>query len=154
MALLSEDMKQMVERQRLGFVATTCPDGSPNLSPKGTLRVLDDEHLVFADLRSPGTIRNLQQNSIVEVNVVDPFVRKGYRFKGEARLLERGEEFDALVAFYSGLGLSYAPRKIQTVVIIRVVKGRPLISPAHESGVDEASIRDRWTRYYFDQAMR
>lgn len=46
-------MKRVVDRQRLGFVATVSPDGPPNLSPKGTVSVLDDDSLVFADLRSP-----------------------------------------------------------------------------------------------------
>jgi predicted pyridoxine 5'-phosphate oxidase superfamily flavin-nucleotide-binding protein len=36
MGVLTADMKRVVEQQRLGFVATVCPDGTPNLSPKGT----------------------------------------------------------------------------------------------------------------------
>ena len=48
MAILTSDMKRVVEEQRLGFVATVCADGTPNLSPKGTTAVWDDEHLVFA----------------------------------------------------------------------------------------------------------
>src|SRR5678815_1661474 len=79
MGLLTADMKRVVEEQRLGFVATVCRDGTPNLSPKGTTAVWDDDHLVFANIRSPGTLANLRQNASVEVNVVDPFVRKGYR---------------------------------------------------------------------------
>jgi len=42
----------VVTEQRLGFVATVCPDGTPNLSPKGTTAVWDDDHIVFADIRS------------------------------------------------------------------------------------------------------
>jgi len=49
-------MKRVVEEQRLGFVATVCPDGTPNLSPKGTTAVWDDDHLVFANIRSPGMV--------------------------------------------------------------------------------------------------
>jgi len=52
--ILTEDMKRLVSEQRLGFVATVCPDGTPNLSPKGTTAVWDDDHIVFADIRSPG----------------------------------------------------------------------------------------------------
>jgi predicted pyridoxine 5'-phosphate oxidase superfamily flavin-nucleotide-binding protein len=81
MGILTADMKRVVEQQRLGFVATVCPDGTPNLSPKGTTAVWDDDHLIFANIRSPRTLANLRQNANVEVNVVDPFVRKGYRFK-------------------------------------------------------------------------
>jgi predicted pyridoxine 5'-phosphate oxidase superfamily flavin-nucleotide-binding protein len=67
MAKLSEEMKRLVERQRLGFVATVCPDGTPSVSPKGTVSILDDEHLIFADIRSPGTVSNLRTNPSVEV---------------------------------------------------------------------------------------
>ena len=36
----------------------------------------------------------------MEVNVVDPFVRKGYRFKGVASILESGPLYDKAIAFY------------------------------------------------------
>jgi predicted pyridoxine 5'-phosphate oxidase superfamily flavin-nucleotide-binding protein len=81
-AILTEDMKRLVREQGLGFYATVCEDGSPNLSPKGTTRVWDDDHLFFADIRSPQTVANISRGSLVEINVIDPFVRKGYRFKG------------------------------------------------------------------------
>lgn len=53
---LTEDMKRVLDEQRLGFVALVCPDGTPNLSPKGTTTIWDDEHIVFADICSPGTL--------------------------------------------------------------------------------------------------
>jgi predicted pyridoxine 5'-phosphate oxidase superfamily flavin-nucleotide-binding protein len=141
-------MKRVVEQQRLGFVATVSPDGTPSLSPKGTVSVLDDDHLVFADICSPGTVANLRKNPSIEVNVVDPFVRKGYRFKGRAEVVETGAEFERLVAFFSSRGLSDAPRRIRTIVVVRVDQARPLISPGYEHETDEAAMRARWTRYY------
>jgi len=90
MAKLTADMKRVVMEQRLAFVATVCPDGTPNLSPKGTIAVWDDNHLVFADIRSPRTVANLRNNAAVEVNVVDPFARKGYRFKGTGEVVVEG----------------------------------------------------------------
>lgn len=148
MGALSDEMKRVVEQQRLGFVATVCPDGTPNLSPKGTVSVLDDDHLVFADIRSPGTVANLRRNPSIELNVVDPFVRKGYRFKGQAEVIEAGTEFERLLGFFSRRGLSDAPRRIQTIVVVRVDQARPLISPGYDNGMDEASMRARWMRYY------
>ena len=41
MSVLTSEMKRLVVRERLGFVATVCPDGTPNLSPKGTTEVWD-----------------------------------------------------------------------------------------------------------------
>jgi uncharacterized protein len=143
MGLISADMKRVVEEQRLGFVATVCPDGTPNLSPKGTTVVWDADHLVFANIRSPGTLANLRQNPSVEVNVVDPFVRKGYRFAGSAKVLPRGEgDFDELL---KKSGTSLAPR-VRAIVLISVTKALPLVSPAYDDGTaTEDKIRRSWT---------
>src|SRR3954447_17964949 len=92
-------MKRVIREQSLGFVATVCPDGTPNLSPKGTTSVWDDDHLIFVDLASPTTMANLAFNPAVEVNIVDPVVRKGYRFKGRAAVYSDGEVFDRAVTF-------------------------------------------------------
>jgi hypothetical protein len=136
-------MQRVVREQRLGYVATVCPDGSPNLSPKGTTTVWDDDHLVFADIRSPRTIRNLQHNPAVEINVVDPIVRKGYRFKGVARVHSGGEEYEAIVSAYRRNG-STSP--IRAVVLVAVQRPLPLTSPAYDPGATEEDVRERWDR--------
>jgi predicted pyridoxine 5'-phosphate oxidase superfamily flavin-nucleotide-binding protein len=145
MGILTSDMQRVVREQRLGYVATVCPDGTPNLSPKGTTTVWDEDHLVFADIRSPRTVRNLQHNPAVEVNVVDPFVRKGYRFKGTGRVLKDGELFDQIVTFYRRNGTRSL---IRAVVLVRVERALPLISPAYDSGVTEEAVRALWERNY------
>jgi predicted pyridoxine 5'-phosphate oxidase superfamily flavin-nucleotide-binding protein len=149
MALLTADMKRIVAEQRLGFVATVCPDGTPNLSPKGTTAVWDDDHLVFANIRSPGTLANLQSNAHVEVNVVDPFVRKGYRFKGVASILESGPLYDEAMAFYEKRGVSSAIREI---VLVRVESAQAIDSPVYDLGLSEDEVRARWERYW--QSLR
>ena len=101
MGVLTDDMKRVVREQRLGYIATVCPDGTPNLSPKATMKVWDDDHLVFADLASPGTIANLRQNSAIEINMVDHFIRKGYRFKGTAEVIGSGPEFDNVMTLFA-----------------------------------------------------
>jgi hypothetical protein len=47
---LTEDMERVVSEQRLGFVATVCPDGTSSLSPKGTT-----SSGLLPDTSSPGT---------------------------------------------------------------------------------------------------
>jgi uncharacterized protein len=143
-------MKRVVEEQRLGFVATVCPDGTPNLSPKGTTAVWDDDHLVFANIRSPGTIANLRQNASVELNVVDPFLRKGYRFKGLASILDSGPLYEKAIAFYKARGSRV--NAIREVVMVRVQEAQPIDSPAYDAGLTEDEVRDRWERYF--QSLR
>lgn len=141
---LTEDMQRVVREQRLGFAATVCPDGTPNLSPKGTTLVWDDEHLIFADICSPGTVENLRHNPVIEINVVDPIMRKGYRFKGTATIFSEGERFEVLLAFYRSRGTA---SPIQSIVLVRVERASPLISPAYDSGASEDEIRARWEQH-------
>jgi len=145
MGVLTDEMKRIIVEQSLGFVATVCPDGTPNLSPKGTTTLFDDDHLIFADVCSPGTVANLRQNPIVEVNVVDPFVRKGCRAKGRATVYDRGPRFDELVAFYRKRGSTSV---IRSVVLIEVESAAMLISPAYDTGLTEAEVRARWEAHH------
>src|SRR5689334_15888112 len=140
--MLTPDMKRIIEEQRLGFVATADIDGTPNLSPKGTFVVLDDTRIAFGEIRSPGTIRNLKANPRIEVNFVDPFVRKGYRFAGVARVVERGEPgFAELLAILHST-LSHRMRAVVTIALTRAL---PLTSPAYDEGQTEAELRRAWT---------
>lgn len=151
MGILTDDMKRVVREQRLGFAATVCPDGTPNLSPKGTTAVWDDDHLVFAHIRSPNTIANLRGNPAIEINVVDPVVRKGYRFKGSAAVLTQGPLYEEILASYR-----QGPRAVQEeiaeriegIVLIKVERALPLISPAYDEGATEDEVSTRWQRYW------
>jgi uncharacterized protein len=143
--ILTDDMKRVVRQQRLAFVATVCADNTPNLSPKGTIAVWDDDHLVFANIRSPGTVSNLRRNPAVEINVVDPMARKGYRFKGTAAVLEAGPDYDKVTAFFKGRGVLNPFRE---VVVVRVARALLVTSPAYDLGLSEAEVRARWERHH------
>ncbi len=142
---LTSDMQRVLNEQRLGFVASVCEDGTPNLSPRGTTTVWDDEHIVFADICSPGTIANIRHHPIVEINVVDPVIRKGYRFKGSATIHQQGPIFEQGLAFYRQRGtMSF----IRSIVLVQVERAMPLISPAYDQGKAEAEIRASWLQYW------
>ena len=145
MGILTDDMQRVIRELRLGFVATVCPDGTPNLSPKGTTTVWDDDHLIFADIRSPRTVANVKRNPAIEVNVVDPMARKGYRFKGTATVLNTGPLFEQALAFYRERGTT---SPIRSVVLITVERALPLISPAYDDGATEEEVHERWRRYW------
>ena len=143
MGILTEDMKHAVDTQ-LGFIATVCPDGTPNLSPKGTTAVWDDNHLVFAHIHSPGTVANLRSNPNIEVNVVDQLVRKGYRFKGTAVVDTDGDAFERGIRFYEARGTPHARERIKAIVIITIERALPVTSPAYDLGATEGELRELW----------
>jgi predicted pyridoxine 5'-phosphate oxidase superfamily flavin-nucleotide-binding protein len=137
-------MQRVVLEQSLGFVATVTPEGRPNLSPKGTTTVWDDEHLMFADVASPGTVANLGANPYVEVNVVDPIVRKGYRFKGVAIVYTSGDMFEEGLSVLHARGFTTARERIRSIVRIDVTDAAPVVSPAYDDGTTESEIVARW----------
>jgi predicted pyridoxine 5'-phosphate oxidase superfamily flavin-nucleotide-binding protein len=155
---ITEPMKRMLLGQRLGFVATVCPDGTPNLSPKGTIMPWDETHLVFAHLYSPRTVANLRANSGIEINVVDVFSRKGFRFKGRAEVLERGFLFEQVMDLYRN-GAAHDPlrdadRRVKAIVYVTVQSIAELISPAYDDGASESAVIAEWSELWAARASR
>lgn len=89
MAKIPKEVQEFI-RGKLGWVATASPDGVPNVTPKGTVQVLDDEHVIFADLFSRKTRKNLELNPKVAITVVDEKSKKGYQIKGSAEMIDSG----------------------------------------------------------------
>jgi predicted pyridoxine 5'-phosphate oxidase superfamily flavin-nucleotide-binding protein len=143
MGILTADMKRVLDEQQLGFIATVTPDGKPNLSPKGTTRAWGDDHLVFADICSPNTIENLRHNPAIEINVVDPIVRKGYRFKGEAVVLSSGPKYDEIEKSYRARG---SQNPFRHIVLVKVGFAAELISPAYDLGRSETDVAAHWEK--------
>jgi predicted pyridoxine 5'-phosphate oxidase superfamily flavin-nucleotide-binding protein len=153
MGILTEEMKRLVDAE-LGFVATVCPDGTPNLSPKGTTAAWDDDHLVFADVRSPGTVENLSSNPSIEINVVDQLTRKGYRFKGTGTVHTDGDVFERGIDFYDARGTVKARERIRGIVVVAVERALPVTSPAYDIGLTEDELRESNLRRLTDRAAQ
>lgn len=126
---IDADMKAIISRAILSFVATVNDDGTPNLSPKASLTVRNGT-LYFADIASPRTIRNLRRNPAVEINVVDIFERRGYRFTGRGVVLSPQDEDYSLIADWvrATNGPEYP---VDHVVRIELTSITRLLSPAH-----------------------
>ncbi|MDO8692442.1 MAG: pyridoxamine 5'-phosphate oxidase family protein [Dehalococcoidia bacterium] len=94
MAIIPEEVKKIIGEQHVGFIATVDKNGAPNVSPKGSLRAMDDETLTFSVVNSPHTHDNLKANKSVSVAVFDTQGRKGFQLKGKAEVIESGPTFD------------------------------------------------------------
>ncbi len=148
MGILTEDMKRVVTQNRLGFYATVCPDGTPNLSPKGSTIIYDDDHLAFVDLGSPGTLSNLERNPSIEISMVDLFVRKGYRFKGTASIVTGGSVFEEIRNSYRGSAVQELISGVRSAVLVKVERALPLVSPGYLPGITEEAMRGQWEQHW------
>ncbi len=124
MGMIEDAHKSLIEEVGLCFVATASSDGEPNVSPKGSILVFDDDHLAFAEIMSPGSRANLEQNERVAVYVCRPEKFQGFQFKGTAELSKEGPVYDLLAAAIEKKGLKLPP--IQNAVKIRVREIRAL----------------------------
>lgn len=143
--MLTKDMKDLIAGTMLCFAATINEDGSPNLSPKSSLRVHGSKHLLFANMASPGTVANLRRDARIELNCVDIFSRRGYRFTGKAELFSDGEElYEALRADVAAEHGEKLP--VYHAVLIEVSAAAPVISPAYTfiEGVTEEVLRNAY----------
>ena len=137
---LSAAATRIIEQFPLGFVATIDAEGRPCVSPKGTFLALDSDTIAFGEIRSPQTRANLRANPETEVSFVDPFLRKGVRVRGRARLVEQGSEaFDELIDRWVAVWSDLA-RRINVLVLIDVAEARPLSTPPYDDGVSEAEM--------------
>ena len=145
MVVITEEIKNFVNFQKLGYVATVSIDNTPNLSPKGTIMVLDESHIAFANIQSPKTVENLKQNSSIEVNVVDPFSRKGYRFKRTAEVNSSGDQFNKIISYYKTSGVKSS---IKSIVLVKIEKLNEVFSPLYDLGHTETELKAKWKKYY------
>ena len=145
MVIITEKIKNFVNFQKLGYVATISADNTPNLSPKGTIIVLDESYLAFADIHSPQTVENLKHNPAIEINVVDPFCRRGYRFKGIAEIISTGDKFDKIISHYKEIGVKSS---IKTIITVKIKNVNEVFSPLYDLGYTEEELKTKWKKYY------
>ena len=145
MTKFDDEIRNFVNFQKLGYVATVSSDGTPNLSPKGTIVILDDSRLVFANIRSPQTIENLTKNPSIEINVIDPFSRMGYRFKGMANVLSNGSDFKKILDYFEKKGIK---SKISDIIVVDVQSFSKITSPSYDLGLKKDDLVEKWKKYY------
>ena len=115
MALLTQEMKDMIATQQC-FIGTVNADGTPNVAPKRSTRVLTDESLVFTEGTGGATFANVKRGSAVSVAVVNREVLNGYRFVGTATIQENGVVYEQAVAMSAKMGMP----KPHAVVVISI----------------------------------
>ncbi len=113
MAKLTEEAKRIISEFGPALIATASKEGKPNVSPKGSFRVLDDEHVIFANIASPRTIANLKENPQLTAIIFDRSTRKGCRIWGKAKIMDSGDLFDSL-------STEFAPRGMKVRHVVKV----------------------------------
>ena len=145
MTTITSEIKIFLNSQKLGYVATVSSDGKPNISPKGTIIAWSDNLLAFANIRSPDTVMNLQNNPFVEINVIDPLSRKGYLFIGTAKIIKNTPLYVKVLNHYRTNGIK---SPINSIVIVDVSSVSEVTSPLYDLGQTEEEIKLKWKLFF------
>ena len=123
MATLTQEMKEMIATQQC-FIGTVNADGSPNVAPKRSTRVLSDESLIFTEGTAGATYENIKRGSRISVSVVNREILDGYRFVGTAELQEEGALHEQAAAMAEKLGMP-RPRAVCIIHISEIHSLKP-----------------------------
>jgi hypothetical protein len=97
--------------------------------------------LTFARL----TLKNLQSNPNIEINVIDPLLRKGYLFRGKAKILQEKLEFEKILNHYRKNGVK---SPINSIVLVDVTSVSDVTSPLYDMGISEQEIKSKWKKHF------
>lgn len=131
MAKITEEMKALVKGQQ-AFVATATPDGIPSIAPKGSTRVLDEEHIIFSESTGKRTFDNIKKNPKVAIVVCDTAQVKCLRFSGTAEIVTEGPLFEKSTEVMKKMG---APAP-QAVIKVKVEEIYDLGVPGFGKRID------------------
>jgi hypothetical protein len=96
---IDQEMERLLTRQNVVVVGSVNPEGTPNLSLKGLLKVDSGKGIIdVCDLYRKKTYRNLKANPAVSILVFSIEEFTGYQFTGTAALIDSGPLFEKMSA--------------------------------------------------------
>lgn len=128
--MITDEVKDYINRSVLCWLATSNAESEPNVSPKEMFTFQDDKRLLIAHIASPGSISNIKINPNVCVSFIDIFIQKGYKIKGTACVISQTddtfkEKAQPLVDLFSD------EFPILAVIDIEVKKVEPIQAPSY-----------------------
>ncbi len=128
--MISEKIKEYIDRSVLCWLATSSTDNQPNVSPKEVFVCFEDGTIIIANIASPGSAENVLVNPNVAVSFVDIFVQKGYQLKGKCTLVSNAdEEFQTLAEPLEKITKGIYP--FETVFSIKVEEVKEIKAPGY-----------------------
>lgn len=145
--MITEEVKNYIDKSVLCWLATSNRQNEPNVSPKEIFTYKDDKTLLIANIASPNSIANINENPNVCVSFVDIFVQKGYKLKGTAILIDKNnKDFMEKVKLLTDLFTDEFP--IKTIIEIEITKVDTIQAPSY------FLYPDRTELFQIDNAMR
>ena len=128
--MLTKEIKKYIEQSVLCWLATSNKKAEPNVSPKEIFLRYDDTKILIANIASPKTIRNIKENPQVCISFINVFVQKGYKVKGQARIIKKNSSdwTKKILPLKKMAGEKFS---IQSIIEIEATAIEPIIAPSY-----------------------
>lgn len=122
--VLTEEMKDAIEKDNVVFFATATPDGVPNVVPIGFARPIDDNTILIVDNFLKKTRKNIEDNPKAALVVRDAS-KAPYQFKGSVEIVESGKYFDQAVDWATSVMSQLSPKSAVLLKVEEVYSVQP-----------------------------
>ncbi len=122
--VLTEEMKDAIEKDNVVFFATATPDGVPNVVPIGFARPIDNNTILIVDNYLNKTRKNLEKNPKASLVVRDAS-KAPYQFKGTVEIVESGKYFDDAVDWATSVMSQLAPKAAVLLKVEEIYSVQP-----------------------------
>ena len=147
--MLTQDVIKYIEQSVLCWLATSDKDNFPNVSPKEMFTHFEDNKILIANIASPNSVANILENNNVCVSFVDVFVQKGYKIKGQAKIIyKKDADFEIKSKPLTTLFTDKFP--ISAIIEITVQKIESIMAPSYflySETTEEAQIKSAMDTY-------
>lgn len=113
--VITESIKDFIEKTGLAYVASSDSAGRPHLAAVKGLTVPDPRHIVFSEWFCPKTIENISGNPEIAIAVLDPGTGKGYQFVG---MVEKTMDIGILNGYDPGIDNRATPQVLYQLAVL------------------------------------
>ncbi|PWG05201.1 pyridoxamine 5'-phosphate oxidase family protein [Polaribacter aquimarinus] len=127
---ITKEIQKSIDKSVLCWLATSSNENIPNVSPKEIFRFYKDDKIIVANIASPQTVKNINQNNNVCISFIDILVQKGYQLKGTAEIITKSHtnffEMEKILTKMTEGNFPFA-----SITVITVMQVKPIIAPKY-----------------------
>ncbi len=128
--MLTKKVRASIDNSVLCWLATVSNQGIPNVSPKEVFKYYGDDKIIVANIASPQTKKNIENNKNVCISFIDILIQKGFQLKGTARVINKmSVEFKNMEAEL--LKITKGKFPFLTIFEITITTVKPIIAPKY-----------------------
>ncbi|OPY54604.1 MAG: Pyridoxamine 5'-phosphate oxidase [Methanosaeta sp. PtaU1.Bin112] len=94
--MISKELMEMLD-ENLVYLATSTPEGKPNVVPVGLCQAINEKQLIIIDVLFNKTRKNLENNPLVALSFTDHKRMASYQLKGRAEIHADGPIFEQML---------------------------------------------------------